>query len=317
MVKLEEIEDILICPKTGHALVKDRETFKIAFGYEGHMSGVHYKKINGQPVFVDFKRSILSEQEVFSSKGSSTINRKENKLRTLLKNVFLRPGMQKKNIIKADKFIKILKSKTKKPLVLIIGGGSKGIGANALYDDPDVRVVSFDIYTSSLTNFIADAHSIPLKAESIDGVWIQYVLEHVLNPWHVVSEIYRVLHKEGAIYSEVPFMQQVHEGAYDFTRFTQSGLRWLFRYFREIDSGIGMGPGVAFLWTIENLARSFFRSRKIGQAVKLSFFWVQFFEILIPESYKIDNASSYYFLGQKDDSSIQPSDILKYYKGAL
>ncbi|CAH2407660.1 hypothetical protein MES5069_620012 [Mesorhizobium escarrei] len=32
-------------------------------------------------------------------------------------------------------------------------------------------------------------------------------------------------------------MQQVHEGAYDFTRFTELGHRWLFRRFETISRG--------------------------------------------------------------------------------
>ncbi len=55
----------------------------------------------------------------------------------------------------------------------------------------------------------------------------------MLEPERVVSEIARVLKPAGMVYSEIPFMQQVHEGAYDFTRFTDSGQRWLFRQFKS------------------------------------------------------------------------------------
>ena len=61
--------------------------------------------------------------------------------------------------------------------------------------------------------------------KEIDLVIIQAVLEHVMYPNKVVSEIYRVLKNDGLIYSETPFMQQVHEGPYDFSRFTESGHR--------------------------------------------------------------------------------------------
>jgi len=57
-----------------------------------------------------------------------------------------------------------------------------------------------------------------------DAVWIQAVLEHVLDPVRVVAEIHRVLRPGGLVYSEIPFMQEVHEGAYDFTRFRLSGM---------------------------------------------------------------------------------------------
>ena len=75
-----------------------------------------------------------------------------------------------------------------------------------------------------------------------DAVICQAVLEHVLEPASAVSEIHRVLRRDGLVYAETPFMQQVHERAYDFSRFTQSGHRWLFRRFSEISAGpIGGG----------------------------------------------------------------------------
>jgi len=56
---------------------------------------------------------------------------------------------------------------------------------------------------------------------------VQAGLEHVRDLWQVVAEIHRVLKDDGLVYAETPFMQQVHEGPYDFTRFTESGHRYL------------------------------------------------------------------------------------------
>lgn len=44
-----------------------------------------------------------------------------------------------------------------------------------------------------------------------------------MEPWVVAEEITRVLKEGDFVYSEVPFLQAVHEGAYDFTRFTLGG----------------------------------------------------------------------------------------------
>jgi hypothetical protein len=81
-------------------------------------------------------------------------------------------------------------------------------------------------------------------------------LEHVLDPSAVVAEIHRVLKPDGYVYAETPFMQQVHERAYDFSRFTRSGHRWLFRQFDEIDAGPITGPATAFLWSMRYLLRA-------------------------------------------------------------
>ena len=88
----------------------------------------------------------------------------------------------------------------------------------------------------------------PLQSNSFDGVWIQAVLEHVVEPSKVVSEIYRVLKTHGIVYAETPFMQQVHEGAYDFTRYTVLGHRYLFKDFEMIGIGGNKGPELVLAW---------------------------------------------------------------------
>ena len=130
--------------------------------------------------------------------------------------------------------------------MLVVGGGTIGNGVEALYAQPGLRIVAFDVYSSPNVQFLADAHQIPLADSSIDAVVVQAVLEHVLDPSRVVSEIERVLRPEGLVYAETPFIQQVHAGPYDFVRYTSSGHRFLFRSFEELASGPVAGPGRSF-----------------------------------------------------------------------
>ena len=69
----------------------------------------------------------------------------------------------------------------------------------------------------------------------------------MVDPARVVAEIQRVLKPGGLVYAETPFMQQVHEGAYDFTRFTELGHRWLWRRFAPVARGALGGPGLSLL----------------------------------------------------------------------
>jgi 2-polyprenyl-3-methyl-5-hydroxy-6-metoxy-1,4-benzoquinol methylase len=91
----------------------------------------------------------------------------------------------------------------------------------------------------------------PFEDGQFDLVICIAVLEHVLEPQRCVDEIHRVLAPDGLVYTTTPFMQQVHMGEYDFTRFTRSGHRWLFREFEEIDSGLATGPASVVVWTVE------------------------------------------------------------------
>ena len=167
-----------------------------------------------------------------------------------------------------------------------------------------------------MTQFIADGHQIPLRDASVDAVVIQAVLEHVLDPWQVVTEIHRVLKKDGLVYADTPFMQQVHMGPYDFTRFTESGHRYLFRRFRLIDSGISGGSGTQLLWTIDYVGRSLFRSPRMGTLLKAAMFWLSYLDRLAPVGFQVDNASGVFFLGRRAEHEIAPKDMVAYYKGA-
>ena len=201
----------------------------------------------------------------------------------------------------------------------MIGGGTRGLGTEDLYASPDIDVVSFDVYASEHTHFVADAHRIPLADGSVDAIWIQYVLEHVLDPRVVSLEIARVLRPGGIVFSELPFLQQVHEGAYDFTRYTHSGHRWLFREFEEIDSGVGMGIGAQMLWTIDYAVRGVTRSRTAGKVVKLLFVWLRLLDSMVSSRFALDSASSTYFIGRRSSESARPLDaaaMVDYYAGA-
>jgi SAM-dependent methyltransferase len=216
----------------------------------------------------------------------------------------------------AHRFIGEVKRLTEHPTILVVGGGAIGTGADPLYNDPQLNLIGSDIYKTDYTAILADGHQLPLVAGQIHGVWIQAVLEHVLSPEQVVAEIHRVLVPGGILYAETPFMQQVHEGPYDFSRFSLSGHRWLFRCFEEIDSGITRGPATVMLWSIRYFVDSLFGTRKIGIFVAALFFWLRFCEKIAQPRSAVDGASGVYFLGRRSDRIITPKEVIAYYKGA-
>lgn len=201
------------------------------------------------------------------------------------------------------------------PRVLVIGGGTRGEGTEALYAARDVCLVGTDVYASPNVDILADGHRLPFVDSSFHGVWIQAVLEHVVVPEQVVAEIARVLVPDGVLYAETPFLQPVHERAYDFTRFTRSGHRWLFRHFAELRSGTIGGPAETLLWSVRYLGRSLFRSEKIGSLFAVMFFWLRYLDRLIDDRYRADAATGVYFLGTKADAAIEPKDLVAYFPG--
>jgi SAM-dependent methyltransferase len=273
-----------------------------------------FLRVNEAPVLIDFERSAIHKEETIASAGASQVARPE------------RPGFVSKlagfvvasNPVAAGnigKFLQLVGSLERHPRVLVVGGGTVGSGVGALYDATDVGIIAFDIYQSRFVQFIADGHSIPLRPHSVDGVVIQAVLEHVLEPEVVVAELRRVLRPGGIVYAETPFMQQVHEGPFDFTRYTESGHRYLFRDFAEVSSGAVAGPGESLVWALCYFFRGLFRSRTAGRITRAMFFWLRWFDRIIPKPYAIDGACGCYFLGILAENPIDGKTAIRRYQG--
>lgn len=307
---------ILACPKCKTSLIQRNDSVYCSSN-NCYYSDNKFLTVNGKPVLVDFDQSVIQRESIVESNASSLIDRTTSfsGLRKSLRKAL--NGDNQTTRLNFEKCSKLLE-KTDKPIILIVGGGTIGASMDKLLKDFENSIISFDVYNSDNVDFIADGHSIPLKEGSVDLVIIQAVLEHVFDPPKVVSECYRVLKGNGCIYSETPFLQHVHEGPYDFTRFTVLGHRILFKNFEKISTGFIEGLGQSLLWSIEYFARGLFRSRKIGKLFKIGFFWLRWIEKTIPNSYNIDGACGCYFLGRKAMTlqSLKPVDFLHEYQGA-
>jgi SAM-dependent methyltransferase len=209
----------------------------------------------------------------------------------------------------------------KPALVLIVGGGESGKGSSVLYG-PGVEVVLSDVAISDSTDVCLDAHCIPFADGTFDVVVAQAVLEHVVDPQQCVAEIHRVLRNDGLVYAETPFMQQVHLGAFDFTRFSLLGHRRLFRMFREVDSGVAVGPGSALAWAFVYLVTSFSRGprsrRWLSAGARYAAFWLKYLDRpLEGRPAAADAASGVFFLGRKTDIPIEDEELISTYSGGL
>ena len=199
---------------------------------------------------------------------------------------------------------------------MVNGGAEIGSGLDILYKKFSDQIIAFDIYDSKNVDLIADAHSIPFRSDIFDLVIIQAVLEHVLIPKKVVAEINRVMRYGGIVYAETPFMQQVHEGPYDFTRFSESGHRFLFRHFKLISSGYTSGAGSALLWSLDFFFSGLLRTRLAGKLFRIVFFWLRFFDRIIPLKFNVDSACGVFFMGIKSDIVFDDKSIVAHYKGS-
>ena len=312
---LADVRQFLACPHCQAPLVGEPPSELRCGSASCVLSREPFPAVAGQPALIDFESSIVTREGLGARAGESQVVRHGRggplgpirRLATPANRVAERH---------ADRLLVDLAGNGPRPTLLVVGGGTVGNGADALYASPAIGVLGFDVYASPHTAFVADGHAIPLADASMDAAWVQAVLEHVLDPARVVAEIHRVLRPGGLVYAETPFLQAVHEGPWDFTRFTESGHRWLFRAFDRLDSGVVAGPGLVFSWAADHLMRGWTRSRFAGQLARLATAWAAAFDRTVPERLAVDGASCVFFYGRRSERVLAPHEIVAHYRGA-
>ncbi|MDX2307960.1 MAG: class I SAM-dependent methyltransferase [Hyphomicrobium sp.] len=311
-----ELIRILACPRCAAPISTRPRASEPAYACSNprcQFYGEGFPVFDGKPALIDFDDSVMTRDSIAQSAAEQAIETRPG-LKERLRG-FVMAGDSSIGEINCLKFLNYLRKIANRPRVLIVGGGSRGSGLDVLYDAPDVEVIGTDIYVSDNVALLADGHHLPFVDRAFDGVVIQAVLEHVLDPPQVVAEIHRVLKPDGLIYAETPFMQQVHMAAFDFTRFTPSGHRWLFKNFAQLDAGTNGGPGLSLFWSIRYFMRSLVRSDKVATALTLPFFWLRFADKWAGGHFAGDGANGVYFIGRRAERTLRPRQMISYYNG--
>lgn len=276
--------------------------------------GTSFPIVGGVPILINETRSVFQIKDIVrSAKPAEHSDPMQRLAAKLLPSVSanLRSGANYERLVDSLRVVEA-------PKVLIIGGGTLGKGMATLVGQPGIEVLETDVYIGPRTAAVCDAHDLPFTDSSFDAVVVQAVLEHVLDPARCVQEIHRVLKTGGYVYAETPFMQQVHLGRCDFTRFTDLGHRWLFRSFEELDRGINAGPGTTLAWAYVYFLRSMCSNRIMrGIATAIGHytaFWLKYLDrLLVTAGNSREGASCLFFWGRKVEFAITERDILEYY----
>jgi len=305
------LQDILRCPRCASPISGTMQSPQCSNRDCTYADG--FLIASGQPVLIDFEKSVFG-REMFENGREPSVRRDDVRVsfRSRIRNLLSSENYAARE--KSTELVQRLAKLPGRPRILIVGGGARGSGIEHLYKNEKIELIGTDVYASPNTCIVADGHSLPFVDESFDAVWIQAVLEHVLEPAQVVSEIFRVLKQKGLVYADTPFMQQVHEGAYDFTRFSLSGHRWLFRRFEQIDAGSSVGAATSLLWSLRYFFRALGRGHKAAQFLALPFFWLKYVDFVLKGRADLDAAGGVYFFGIKSHHTIGPKEIVAYYE---
>lgn len=94
-------------------------------------------------------------------------------------------------------------------------------------------------------DIVGDIQNLPFGDDTQEAIVCNAVLEHVENPIQSAKELYRVLEPGGYCLVFVPFLYYYHaeKGYYgDYWRFTEDGLRFIFKSFTTIELQNVRGP---------------------------------------------------------------------------
>lgn len=94
----------------------------------------------------------------------------------------------------------------------------------------DKSSVHNHMFQTSKEKFIdADIKDLPFDDNSVDSIILTQVLEHIDEPHKAMSEVSRILKKDGVLILSVPFIYQAHATPYDYFRFSEYGLKNLLK----------------------------------------------------------------------------------------
>lgn len=109
------------------------------------------------------------------------------------------------------------------------------LGAAEFFNRSDVSTLDIDV--NSKATFIADLcndNSNIIPSAYFDVIICTEVLEHTLNPFNATKELYRLLKPGGTCFVTTPFNFRIHGPLPDCWRFTEHGLRELFKTFVNV-----------------------------------------------------------------------------------
>jgi ubiquinone/menaquinone biosynthesis C-methylase UbiE len=101
-----------------------------------------------------------------------------------------------------------------------------------------INIETLDIDSNSKATYIADLcknNKELISNDKFDFILCSEVLEHTLQPFNAVNELYRILKPGGHLFLTVPFNFRIHGPLPDCWRFTEHGLKELLKSFNIIE----------------------------------------------------------------------------------
>jgi SAM-dependent methyltransferase len=118
------------------------------------------------------------------------------------------------------------------------------------------RYISVDLRPTPLVDILASGEALPLRNDSCDLVLCTQVLQYVVAPQQLLSEVHRVLRPNGCLFLSVP-SASLRDSEQECWRFLPHALRQMLSEFRRVEI-VPEGGSVAGLFRTVNSCLSVF-----------------------------------------------------------
>ena len=120
-----------------------------------------------------------------------------------------------------------------------------------LFQNITSEYIGIDINDSDYADKKADAADLPFPDFSFDVALSTQALEHIKDYQLAVNEMHRVLKSDGIAFLSTHGVMEIHGEPHDYWRFTQYGLKTVFKNFKEVKI-INNGGAILCLFMILN-----------------------------------------------------------------
>jgi SAM-dependent methyltransferase len=309
-----ELYPILACPRC-----KDKTPLNfLGADFGCPICGARYPVVGEVPILINPAASLFDPKDYMAGPDEVRVDSSGSAKDTLMKAIRkITPNLTENRNGGANiAFLLSQLAGIRRPRILVVGGGQAGVGMKEALGDSRYEFIETDVYWGDRVNVMADGHDLPFLSESFDAVVCQAVLEHVVSPWRCVEEMHRVLRRDGVIFVDVPFLWPVHLGAYDYTRFSLTGLRLLCRGFEELRADVSSGPGQTLALAASQFFRSFSNSRIwsafMAAVIPWFLFWLRYCDTFLNNKPQAsDGASGLFFIGRKRSTPVPDREIVR------
>jgi ubiquinone/menaquinone biosynthesis C-methylase UbiE len=175
------------------------------------------------------------------------------------------------HIYKLNRFLQDAGENTPKNSIVLDAGAGEG---RFKYLFSHTRYIGLDFAIGDNTwnyldlDIIADLGNLPFSENIINIAICTQVLEHVPNPFEVISEIFRVLKPGGYFYLSVPQSWHQHQKPYDYYRYTSYGISYILEKTKFSIKKIEPMGGYFWLlsYKLQNIIYWTFSRSKIGRS---------------------------------------------------